>query len=452
MIGIILNKKTIKKQYVLTLLSVITLIFFLHLIFEEIRWQLYIFYFIYISLGIIIYLKSIINISVKRILKRFITLGLILLIITFISSILVFPMYNIPTPSGDYLVGTESYIIKDDSRNELYTEDLNDIRKIKIQAWYPTDTIEGYNQATWLEDGTLVSRGLSKDIGLPFFVLDHTTNILSNSYHKAPLSDRLDTYPVVIMSHGWRGFRNLHTDFAEELASIGYFVIGIDHTYGSVATVFDSNDVAYVNEDALPDRQTTPDFLEYANQLVYTYAADITTTINYLEELNSNMINSRFSNRLDLTKIGLLGHSTGGGADVAVALDDERIDAIIGLDAWVEPIKETKIDVGLMIPSLFIRSETWETGYNNITLNALIDNSTYPTLLYQIDGTTHYDFTMVYMYSPLTKYIGFSGTIDSGYLNLILKSMITSFFDRTLKDEQNSEIDVDQWEEVKLIS
>ncbi|MBU1143973.1 MAG: dienelactone hydrolase family protein [Firmicutes bacterium] len=451
MIGTLLVRRTTKKKHVFILLSYAVLFFLAHLIFSEIRWQLFLFYPLYVSLGVIVYLKKVRNIDVKNIIRKSVTVLLILFSVVFIGILLVFPMYEIPKPSGDYLIGTESFIIEDENRDELYTEDLNDIRRIKIQLWYPAESIDGYNQLPWLEDGVVVARALSKDIGLPLFVLDHTANIMSNSYYQAPVSNALDSYPVVIISHGWRGFKNLHTDFAEELASIGYVVVAIDHTYGSVATVFDSDDVAYLNLDALPERETTSDFLVYSNQLVNTYAADITTTIDYIEGLNNGSSSSKFSGRLDLTKIGLLGHSTGGGADVAVALNDIRIDALIGLDAWVEPIYAEEIDKGLSIPSLFIRSETWETGVNNITLNTLIENSNETSLLYQIDGTTHFDFTMVYMYSPLTKYIGFSGSVEGRYLTSILKTMITSFFNETLRDEENSEIDADLWEEVRLI-
>lgn len=450
MIGIIFTKKTIEKRYIAIFLSLFATTFLLYLIIGNTRWQLYTFYIAFITIGIIVYLVHVMHYEFKKVVRSILTIMLSMFIAISMIAIFVFPIYSIPTPTGDYLVGTESYIIEDEQRDELYTNDLNDQRKINIQMWYPAETVEGYEKYPWLEGGTKVSRGLSRDIGLPFFVLDHTAKIMSNSYLKAPISNTSDAYPIVVISHGWRGFKNLHTDFAEELASIGYIVISIDHTYGSVATVFSDSEVAYLNADALPERNETPDFLDYANQLVYTYAGDVITTIDYLEALNSDS-SSQFNNRLNLEKIGLLGHSTGGGADVAVALEDSRIDAVIGLDAWVEPIVDTEINKGLSIPSLFIRSETWETGNNNIDLSTLIDQSTYPSLLYQIDGTTHYDFTMVYMYSPLTKLIGFRGEIDSMYLNSILKAMISSFFDQTLKDDPNSEIHIDSWEEVKLI-
>jgi len=451
MMWILMSKKTINKQLMIVLLSVTLLVLILHLIFDGSRWQLYTLYTTIFMIVIVISISKIMNISIKRGIRTSITIALtLLLVISFLSAI-VFPIYDIPTPNGDFLIGTESFVIEDESRYELYSDDATEFRKIKIQIWYPAESVDGYEQASWLEDGVVVSRALSKDFGFPSFFLDHTADIRSNSYLGAPISSTSANYPVIIISHGWRGFRNIHTDYAEELASLGYIVIGIDHSYGSVATVFDNDDIAYINQDALPPRETTPDFLDYANQLVYTYASDISTTINYLEDINASNSRSKFSGRLDLDKLGLLGHSTGGGADVAIALNDDRIDAIIGLDAWVEPIDETEISKGLSIPSLFLRSGAWETGNNNTNLFSLIENSTFPPELYQIEGITHYDFAMVYMYSPLTKYIGLSGKVEDKYLNLILKSMITDFFNETLRNDTNSQINPDAWEEVRSI-
>ncbi|MDC0558795.1 dienelactone hydrolase family protein [Candidatus Izimaplasma bacterium] len=452
MLWILISKRSVKKPYVVSLLSITILFLMLHIILGGSRWQFYTLYGAILIIGILVYLKTIMNIILRNIVRISIIIVSSLLIVVSLGSVIVFPIYTMPTPSGDYLIGTESFIIEDESRYEMYSEDGNEFRKIKIQIWYPAETTDGYDRAPWLEDGLVVARALSKDTGLPSFVLDHAVNIMSNSYVEAPLSSALDDYPVIIISHGWRGFRNLHSDFAEELVSQGYIVIGIDHSYGSVATVFSDDDIAYLNLDALPERDTTPDFLDYANQLVNTYASDITATINYLEEINDSTDTSRFSEKLDLTNIGLLGHSTGGGGAVAVAINDDRIGAVIGLDAWVEPIDDTELDKGLTIPTLFIRSGAWETGYNNEFLYDLIENSTYPSDFYQIDGTTHYDFAMVYMYSPLTKLIGFTGEVESEYLTSILKSMMVDFFNETLNNDSSSEINPDDWEEVRVIS
>ena len=56
-----------------------------------------------------------------------------------------------------------------------------------------------------------------------------------------------------------------------------------------------------------------------------------------------------------------------------------------------------------------------------------------------------------YMYSPLTSAIGFTGSVKSDYLTSILKSMISDFFNETLRNDTNSSIDPDDWEEVRVI-
>jgi hypothetical protein len=217
--------------------------------------------------------------------------------------------------------------------------------------------------------------------------------------------------------------------------------------------VFNDGEVAYLNKEALPKKELTPNFLEYANKLVNTYAGDVTLTLNELNKFNEGKVNSNFKGKFDLSRIGLLGHSTGGGADVSIALKDKRIRAIIGMDAWVEPINAVDIEKGLKIPALFLRSGQWEVGLNNKNLLSLIDKSSGPIALYQINDTTHLDFTMVYMYSPLTKYINITGKLDGRISSSIQKDFIQSFFDINLKYNNFININnvADKWKEVKKI-
>lgn len=452
-LGFLIIYKSIKKRYMIPLLVLTFLSLTLHLVLESTRWQLYPLYVAMIlivgmSLFSIFKIKGNQNKRKIRIVILFLS-GLLMLLSGF--SKYAFPVQEMLLPSGEFSIGSESFVLIDNGREESYGEEGK--RKIKIQVWYPADSTDGYDLVPWLEDGRVVAQALAKDTGLPFFVLNHTDLIMSNSYREAPISETFNEYPVVIISHGWRGFRNLHTDLAEELASLGYVVVGIDHTYGSVATVFSDEEIAYLNLEALPDRDATSDFLGYANTLVNTYADDITLVLNELENMNSGNFSSRFEGRLDLANIGLLGHSTGGGADVVVAINDDRIKALFGMDAWVEPINDTEIEIGLDIPVVFLRSESWETDINNTNLLNLVDKNLNNTRLYQIDGTTHYDFSMAYMYSPLTKYLGMTGELEGEYLVSILKSMITDFFEQTLKVDNNIGLIVieDVWDEVRKI-
>ena len=241
-----MSKKTIKKQYILSIVAITVLVLLLQALIVGTRWQLYTLYIAVIGISVMVSLKFQFNITLKKLLRRLTITVLTVFIVFSVITTLIFPLYEIPMPNGSYLIGTESFVIEDENRLELYSDDATEFRKIKIQFWYPASSTNGYEQAPWLEDGVAVTRALSKDTGLPYFVLDHATAIMSNSYIEAPISNQLDHYPVVILSHGWRGFRNLHTDYAEELASLGYIVIGIDHTFGSVATVFSDDDISYL--------------------------------------------------------------------------------------------------------------------------------------------------------------------------------------------------------------
>jgi predicted dienelactone hydrolase len=456
---VLLIRGRFNKVKVVKYIPIIPFVFFVfQVVLKKTIWQLYPLYFITIVYFIftVLYMTSIFkieNISNRPKTKKIIISIMILFILISGAAAYAFPVYKMPNPKGEYKIGTESFDIIDPQRKAIYSNNLNDNRKIKIQVWYPAKTVKDYKRVPWLEDGKVVAKALAKDMKLPSFILEHTALVMSNSFENAPISNELEKYPIVIISHGWTGFRNLHTDVAEELASNGYIVIGIDHTYGSEVTVFNDGEVAYLNREALPEKEITPDFLAYGNKLINTYAGDVNLTLNELEKFNEGEVNSNFKGKFDLSRIGLLGHSTGGAADVSIALKDKRIKAIVGMDAWVEPINAVDIEKGLKIPALFLRSGQWEVGLNNKNLNSLIDKSSGPIALYQINDTTHLDFTMVYMYSPLTKYINITGKLDGRAASSIQRDFIQSFFDKNLKNNKSIDINnvADKWKEVKKI-
>ncbi|NBI29909.1 alpha/beta hydrolase [Chengkuizengella marina] len=418
------------------------LIFIIHGYTEGMRWQLSILY-ILIILQLFLSFKFINQWMFEHIrLKKAISVLVILFFVVSLLFTYAFPVYKMPVPEGKYEVGTVSFDLVDNNRQEIYSENISTNRKIKIQMWYPAQDVQEYNLVPWLEkDAGTVAKGVAKMMGFPQFVLSHTALVMSNSYENPPILEGEDLWPVVMISHGWTGFNNIHADVAELLASHGYLAISIDHTYGSAVTVFNDGEVAYVNEDALPEREITPNYLEYANTLVNTFAGDINLTLNHLEKINVGKVDEKFKGKLDLSNIGIIGHSTGGGASVATALDDDRVKALIGMDAWVEPIQKNKLDAGLQIPSLFLRSHEWEESLNNENLFLLLDKNKPPTDLFQINNTGHQDFSMIYMYSPLSKYFHITGELDGREGAKIQHEFILNFFDLYLKKSANKSID-----------
>lgn len=450
------NFKRLKIVKYLPILGFVTFIF--HLFIEGERWQLYPLYLVIIIYFILSILQftgvfSVDKLNIHKRIKGLITGIMILFLIVSTILALAFPVYKMSIPKGKYKIGTVSFDVTDESRKAIYSNNLGNNRKIKFQVWYPAENTKGFKQVPWLQDGDIVAKGVSKLMGFPDFVLSHTSLVMSNSYANAPISKVEGKYPLVIISHGWTGFRNLHTDVAELLASEGYIVVSIDHTYGSAVTVFNDGEVEYLNNNALPKREITPNFLEYANTLVNTFAGDIKLTLDTLEKFNLGEKNSMFKDKFDLTRIGLLGHSTGGGAAVTTALKDKRIKAVIGMDAWVEPIKEEDIKGGLNVPALFLRSQQWEKSLNNKNLLLLLGSSKNVRELYQINGINHLDFSMVYMYSPLSKYFNITGKLDGRIASEIQQEFILNFYEKYLHNNPNGDVGEvsKKYDEVKKI-
>ena len=359
----------------------------------------------------------------------------------------VFPRQALPEATGPENVGTTVFTVTDENRSEDYNKDVAH-RTIKLQAWYPLDSTENLKKAPWLYDGIDVARGLARDSSLPGFLLDQMAFIPSNSYEGGALPKGKNQYPVVILSHGWRSARNLYQDTAENLASRGFVVFAIDHTYGSVATDLEKQGLRKINYDALP-KLDDPTFWDKANKLVSTYAGDVKTSLSYIEELNKN--SDLFNNRLDLDNVGLLGHSTGGGGDVDFALTHPKIKAVVGMDAWVEPISKKDLEKGLDVPALFLRSGQWEDGSNNKNLAALEKYSEVKPLYYQVKDTTHYDFAMVYMYTPLIKTLGFSGKIPKDEMTKLERRTVTDFFEETLKEGKTKDFQIEENKYLKAV-
>lgn len=419
-----------KAKFIAPFLILLT---FGQIIFGKHKWQyypIYAFVLLYIIFIALNYFEVLI--LTQKMSRWIITIG----IFTLSSSALfiyAFPKQKLPIPSGKYSIGTKIFELEDETRDEIYTKKEGDNRKIKYQIWYPSDDTIGYEKAKWITQGTLLTRPLAKSMFVPYFMLDQTTDIDSNSYVSAPISTELEKYPVVVISHGWKGFRELHTDFAEELASNGFIAVSIDHSYGSQAVAFEDGDVAYLNRKALPSLVTPSKFTESSNLLATTFGLDVALVLDDLEKQNN--VNMDLEDKFDLDSIGVLGHSTGGGGDVYIALQDKRIKALMGLDAWVEPLDKKILEEGLSIPSLYLRSGRWKEKANNDHLYTIVDNSD-NAMLIQMNQTTHVDFTMTYMISPLTETIGFTGKKGGRYGSGLQREMMLKFFDKNLRQNQ----------------
>jgi len=369
------------------------------------------------------------------------------LVIVILSTVLIvlFGANPLPEVNGEYQVGTMSYDLTDVNRYEIYNNAENESRKIRIQIYYPVDDTNDEQVVMWHEDNAIPRSMITFWTGISAPLLDYSTQIETNSYENVLLSDNQEQYPVIIISHGWMGTRSLHTHHAEMLASNGYIVICIDHTYGSMATVFEDGTIAYLDENALPENGEP----SYSINLVDTYSKDTGLVLNHIIDVNNGDIENEnivihsnddnidmFYNRIDTENIGIAGHSTGGGGVVKLAINDSRVKAVFGFDPWVAPIGEDMLEEGVDVPFLFLRSYQWIEGENNDYLQILIDESD-DIVGYQTYGTTHQDFVYIHAFNPLMKIMGVTGELNTSTNFSIQMDYLLDFFDRNLKGIDN---------------
>jgi predicted dienelactone hydrolase len=408
-----------------------------HLVVEQYRWQMVPVY----LLSAVIFLLSLrrmrepASASPRRWRAVLLSaLGVLVLLIVGAPPVL-FPVPRLPVPTGPYQVGTISYDFVDATRDELYTVAPSDKRELMVQIWYPAAPPPGARTGVWMERLDVAGPAIAEYLGLPSFVLDHTSLIRTNSYPGAPVAETEARYPVVIYSHGWNGFRTINTNQMEALASHGYIAVGIDHTYGAMVTVFSDGRVALNNPAALPADAPADEYQRASETLEATFAADVRFVLDQLELLNAGKPDAHFAGRLDLGRVGLFGHSTGGGAIVLACSRDPRCKAGLGMDAWLVPVPRTVIPNPLMQRFLFMRSEVWATEKNDARLAELYAGLRHGGYRLTIQGTKHYDFTMLPLLTPLAPALGLKGPLDGQRTMRIVTEYLLAFFDQQLKGQ-----------------
>ncbi len=428
-----------------SLSGIALLVMLVHLWFEGYRWQMLPIYGVSLILGLLMSARlfQIQNSEFGSIvvLGSVITfwtaiLGIILVLMGGILA-LVLPVPKIPYLVGDYAIGTVTYHWVDASRNEIYSTDPTEARELMVQVWYPAEPNPKGQPLAWIPEINEVGPAIAQRFKVPFFLLNHLRLVKSDVYEAAPLAQSQANYPVIIYSHGWGSFRKINLDQIETLASHGYIVITVDHTYASLATVFPDGRTIPLNPATLPADAPDEIYWPAAKTLVDIYAADVTFVLDQLTPLNSGEVESMFTHRLNLEQIGLFGHSTGGGAIVEVCSLDSRCKAGLGQDAWVRPVTDDIIEQGLSQPFLFMRSEPWLSGENEERLMRLY--TTLPTAGYLLGilGAKHRDYTLLALMSPLASTLGIKGPINGYRMVHIVDSYVLAFFDKHLKVKES---------------
>lgn len=262
---------------------------------------------------------------------------------------------TLPTPTGPFAVGRTTYVWSDASQPELMAPLPGTQRELLAWIWYPatppqpSQTTAAYLPAPWRraverQRGSLINQFLTRDL----------SQVRTHSILNAELSPRQHSYPVVLMRAGLAGLVTGQTSLAEDLASHGYVVVGFDTPYRSSVVVFpDGRVIARAPQDNA-DLVSGPEQEQLATRLVAAWSSDMSFALDQLQQLNTSDPFGKFTERLDMQRVGVFGYSLGGATALQFCHDDSRCKA--GIDVDGAPIGSV-VGEGVTQPFMFLTED-----------------------------------------------------------------------------------------------
>ena len=336
------------------------------------------------------------------------------------------PFNDLPLPAGEYRVGTRIFYWENDKREEWFTDEDGDFRKLVVQVWYPADTTAP--GILYIDHPDIRIGPLARRIELPEFLIKHIDKVHSNSILDAEIVHLDYLLPLVVFSHGLGGMRMQNTVQMEELASWGYMVVAMDHPYDANITIFEDGSTAEFRS-GLRDDADEEEFWEVRLPQIRTRAADVSFILDLIHENIKRR--DPFWSKTSVENVGIMGHSYGGATGIVAAYKDTRIAACLNLDGWMEPIESSIISNGLKVPFLYLGQENWDdTPLNYMKLDSLIQSSQGTKIIFP--GTKHFDFSDTPYLSPIAQKVGISGSMNMDSVRSELNTHMVNFFNSHL--------------------
>jgi len=426
-----------RPRYVLVVITIVTLlVLVIHLLTEGFRWQMTLVYLLTAALLLAAWVQTHSASEKEPPAWRIAIVGFVGFVILVLAAALpvVLPVPNLPEPTGLYAIGTTTYHMIDGDREEIFGDNPGGDRELMLQVWYPAEPGSSTTQAPYFDQLDVAASVLAERLGLPSFFMGHLDLVDTHAMIDAMPIGENASYPLLLFSHGLSGLRMQNTAQFEELASHGYIVASVDHTYDSVITIMpDGRAIMHHSQTVMPEGVSS---VLWGRRLVGVRAQDLTTTLAFLENQNRDP-DSLLHDRIDMNRVGGMGHSTGGATAIEFCTHSSYCQAVLVQDGWLESLSEETLSQPLSQPSMFLSTNEWLSSKNQSIGKIFIDGQEQASYEVTIDEMSHYNFTDIPLLTPLAAQIGLGGKINGARGIRILNDYNLAFFDRYLKDSNS---------------
>ncbi len=356
--------------------------------------------------------------------------------------------FELPAPTGKSSIGTTSWVVADPSRQETFAPGKQ--REVAVIAWYPIAPTLG-ETAPYMRNGMEEALSFARLAKLGD-AYNGLASVKTHSILDAAPASSPARFPVIVFSHGYTGLPSSHTALAEDLASHGWAVLHVVHPYEAAAKLSDGTFVTFTNENNAmrpqvlevlkewgPEASTMDKVaastdnaekekllrgylatLKRTDQVVKRWVLDVKLVLDRLPKTGAG---AALAARLDLSRLGVAGHSMGGVMAGQFCVEDRRCKAGLNLDGI--PQYGTMIDTPMPAPFIMVYSaRPGRAGASDLIYSRSASK------YYRVDvaDTLHLDFSEMNFWGGPLRQRGAFGTITPERATELTRLIVRSFF------------------------
>jgi predicted dienelactone hydrolase len=335
---------------------------------------------------------------------------------------------HLTPPTGASAVGRIELALTDAARVDPFASDGRR-REIAVWVWYPTATGNSAAAAAYLPKSWAdATNNVNGPLGM---LLQDNNAVRTNSIESAPLQGK--SPPVVILMPGLGPSIAEYSAIAEDLASHGYAVVGINATESSSVVGFPDGHLVYSTAEGSIAETNIDAWYATASRIIGVWVDDASFVVSTLSK-SPPVIGS-----LDFSHVAYVGHSLGGNASFEACAHDPRCVTAIDLDGTIfSEVRHT----GLKVPGLILQAvdKTPCDSFcapRKVDFKALTAAGSVRDLA--IDGAEHYNFTdSTVLYAPVLHAAGQLGSIDGTRALVITRDLVRGYLDQSIRGTPTS--------------
>lgn len=331
--------------------------------------------------------------------------------------------FDLPQPNGCQPVGTQTITLKDQRRN----------RDLLVTLWYPA-ALSDAPVAPYMDKKS--ADALAKEWHLK---PDFQQLVRTHARFGAPPAE--GTFPVVLLEHGTNLVPAIYTVLAEGLASHGFVGVATNHPLEALVTVYPDGHQhsfkQYWPENA--DRRTQGlAIYKFGDEVL---EKDVRFVLEQLQQMNAN--DREWHGHLDLSKVGIVGHSMGGTTAALAMQEESRIVAGVNLDGSTFPGMNSDVrPVPLHKPFLFLVTQEHANSETHAREYIGSENNTYYVTLADSDHMSFTDARLLSGRFTAARESDEAAFRKAWLMSVWTRSLVQEFFAKYLKAATAPDLDL----------